>query len=124
MSTVKGRTDINAPVDKVFDYIAAPVNLLKVWPSLVEVHDAVTLPNGGHTFHFVYKMADVRFEGISEVTEVEAGRHIVSHTKGGIESTGRWDFEPHDGEPGSRSKATTRFPSRWSDNWRNPTLSA
>jgi hypothetical protein len=46
---------------------------------------------------FVYKMAGVRLEGSSEDMEFEAGRRIFSHMQGGVESTVRWDFEPHDG---------------------------
>ncbi len=73
-----------------FHYIATPVNLLEVHPSLVDVCDMVTLPNGGQAMHVVNKMAGVRLKGSSEDVEFEAGRRIVSHTKGGVESVMRW----------------------------------
>jgi hypothetical protein len=57
--------------------------------------------------YFVYKMAGVRLEGSNEDVEFEAGRRIVSHTKGGVESVVRWDFEPHDG--GTRLTFQTEY---------------
>jgi uncharacterized membrane protein len=95
----KGETTItiNAPVDKVFGYVNEPTNLPEIWPSMVEVKDVQRLPNGGNSFGWVYKMAGVRFEGISEDTEYVPNQRVVSKTKGGIESAFTWTFQPEDG---------------------------
>lgn len=97
MAKVVKSITINAPVEKVFSYINVPTNLLEIWPSMVGVKDVQRLPNGGNRFRWVYKMAGVQFEGTSEDTEVIANERVVSKTKGGIESTITWMFQPEDG---------------------------
>jgi len=94
--TVKSIT-INAPVEKVFDYISEPTNLPEIWPSLVEVKDVQKLPSGGTRNRWVYKMAGIRLEGTSEETEYVPNQRIVSKTKGGVESTQTWMFQPEAG---------------------------
>jgi len=93
MAKVERSITINAPVEKVFSYIK-PENLPEFWPSLVEVKDVQELPNGGHSNRWVYKMAGMRFEGTSEDVEVVPNERVVSKTKGGIESTQTWIFQP------------------------------
>jgi uncharacterized protein YndB with AHSA1/START domain len=97
MATVKKSITINASPEKVFDYFIVPSNLLEVWPSMIEVKDVQPLPNGGNKFRWVYKMAGMRFEGISENTEVIPNRRVVSKTEGGIESELTWEFQPDNG---------------------------
>ncbi len=91
--TVKS-INIKAPVEKVFDYIIEPTNLPEIWPSLVEVKDVQKLPSGGTRNRWVYKMAGIRLEGTSEETECVPNQRIVSKTKGGVESTQTWMFQP------------------------------
>jgi len=97
MAKVEKTITINAPVEKVFDYIDQPTNLPEIWPSLMEIKDVQTLPNGGHTDRWVYKMAGMRFEGTTEGIEHVTNQRIVSKTKGGVESTQTWVFQPEDG---------------------------
>ena len=99
-----------------FHYIATPVNLLEVHPSLVDVCDMVTLPNGGQAMHVVNKMAGVRLKGSSEDVEFEAGRRIVSHTKGGSRARCAGNSSRMVGSIGSRSRPITRRPFRRSVN--------
>jgi uncharacterized membrane protein len=94
MATVKKSLTINVPADMIFGYIHNPTNLLEVWPSFVEAKDVQSLPNGGHSFRWTYKMAGMRFEGATEDTEVVANQRIVSKSKGGIDSTITWTFQP------------------------------
>ncbi len=63
MATITKSIVIEAPVTKVFSYLDEPVNLPEIWPSMVEVDDVATLPTGGYRFHWIYKMAGMRFEG-------------------------------------------------------------
>jgi len=94
MAKVEKTITINAPVEKVFGYVNEPTNLPEIWPSMVEAKDVQRLPNGGNSFGWVYKMAGMRFEGTSEDTEVVANQRVVSKSKGGIESTITWTFQP------------------------------
>jgi uncharacterized protein YndB with AHSA1/START domain len=89
---------INAPVEKVFSYLQDnPINLLEIWPNMVEIEDVQQLPQGGTSFRWAYKMAGIRFKGTSEDIEYIANQRVVSKTKGGIETTYTWTFQPKDG---------------------------
>ena len=97
MATVKKSITINAPVEKVFEYINDPAKLPEIWPSMVDAKDIQPLPNGGNKFRWVYKMAGMHFEGISEDVEVVPNQKVVSKTEGGLESTITWGFQPEGG---------------------------
>ncbi len=97
MTKVEKTIRINAPVEKIFNYISDPTNLPEFWPSLVETSNVKTLPNGGHSNRWVYKMAGMRFEGTSEDVECVQNQRLVSKTKGGVESTQTWAFHPETG---------------------------
>jgi len=89
--------NINAPAAKIFEYVNVPTNLPEIWPSMLEAKDVEPLPNGGNSFHWVYKMAGMRSKGTSANTVVVANERSVSETKGGIESRIVWMFEPEGG---------------------------
>ena len=98
MVKIEKTITINAPVEKVFGYLDEPMNQLEIWPSLVEVKDVQRLPSGiGSSFRWVYKMAGMRFEGTSEITEYIPNQRMVTKTKGGIESTHITTFQPEAG---------------------------
>ena len=97
MAKLEKRIVINAPPEKIFEYINAPTNLPEVWPSMIEAKDVQPLDNGGNRFRWVYKMAGMRFEGTSEDVECVANERVISETKGGIESTIVWTFQPQAG---------------------------
>ena len=85
---------INAPIKKIFDYISEPTNQPEIWPSLMEIKDVQRLPDGKTKSRWVYKMAGIRLEGTSEGVESVANQRIVNKTKGGVESTQTWTFQP------------------------------
>ena len=89
---------INAPVEKVFSYLQDdPTNLLQIWPGLVEVENVQHLPKGGTSFRWAYRMLGIRLKGTSEDIEYVANQRVVTKTKGGIEATYTWTFQPEDG---------------------------
>lgn len=94
MATVNKSIPISAPVEKVFEYINTPTNLPEIWPSMIDAKDIQRLPNGGNKFRWVYKMAGMRFEGISEDIDVVPHQQVVSKTEGGLESTVTWALQP------------------------------
>jgi uncharacterized membrane protein len=104
MATVNKSITINAPIEKVFKYTAEPSNLLEIWPSMVEIKNIQPLPNGGTRGRFVYKMAGMRFEGISEDTEFIPNQRIVSKTEEPIESEQIWEYQSE----GEATKVTFR----------------
>jgi uncharacterized protein YndB with AHSA1/START domain len=107
MATVKKSIKIDAPVEKVFEYATKPEILLEIWPSMVEVKNIKELPNGGHSFDWVYKMAGMRLNGSSEDIEVVPNERTVSLSTGGIESTITWEYQPVDG--GTKLTNTTEY---------------
>jgi uncharacterized membrane protein len=90
MAKIDTEVWINAPIDEVFSYISDPRNLPEFWPSLIEINDVQSLPNGGYSLRWIYKMAGVRFEGKAEYTQIVPNRFFVVETKGGIDSTIAW----------------------------------
>jgi len=98
MTKVERAITINAPVEKVFDYMTEASNLPEIWPSMVEVKDVKRTPEHiGTTFQWVYKMAGMRFEGSSTVIEYVANQREVTKSERGIPSTFVWTYQPEDG---------------------------
>ena len=94
MAKVSKTVTINAPAEKIYGYVGEPENMPEFWPSLMEISDVQKLPNGGNSNKWVYKMAGIRLEGTSEDTERVPNERIVSKTKGGVDSTQTWEFQP------------------------------
>ena len=104
MATVNKSITINAPIEKVFKYTTEPSNMPEIWPSLIENKDIERLPNGGNRTKFIYKMAGMRFEGISEDTEFIPNQRIVSKTEEPVENEVIWEYQSE----GEATKLTFR----------------
>ncbi len=96
MAIIGEAVTINAPVEKIFNYISTPNNLPEFWPSLVKVTDVQSLPEGGYKARYVYKMAGIHFKGTGEYTEIVPNKSLVIVTKGGISSVLTWIFRSQD----------------------------
>ncbi len=94
MEKIRKYAFIEASPAKVFGYLADPAHLPEIWPSLVEVSNVQTKPDGAHSFDWTYKMAGVKFHGHSETLEVQRDRLRLVRNASGIPSTFRWSFEP------------------------------
>ena len=92
MITITEAVTINAPVEKIFNYVSIPNNLPEFWPSLVEITDVQSLPKGGYKAQYVYKMVGISFKGTGEYTEIVPNKSLVIVTKGGISSVLTWTF--------------------------------
>ncbi|HET8724824.1 MAG TPA: SRPBCC family protein [Anaeromyxobacteraceae bacterium] len=96
MERIKRTVFIEAPPAKVFSYLMDPRNLPEIWPSMVEVSNVKTSPDGAtESNDFTYKMAGMKLEGHTRFVDVERDRRIVWKSEGGIKSTIRWTFTPH-----------------------------
>ncbi len=98
MAKIEKSIIIDAPVEKVFEFMVDPANLPEIWPSLVEVKDVKQTPEGvGSSYRWVYKMAGMRFEGETETIEYVPNQKVVVKDKGGIEATRTVTFQPENG---------------------------
>jgi uncharacterized membrane protein len=97
MAKVTKIITINAPVEKVFDYMSDPNHMLEFWPSLIEVKDVRPSSVGGKNFAWVYKMAGIRFHGASEAIEYVANQRMVVKSTKGINTRFVWTYELQNG---------------------------
>ena len=96
MPKIERSVTINAPVKKIFDYIADPKLQVEWLPGMIEVKDIKQTEQGvGSTYKFAYKVAGMRFEGEDIVEEYIPNKKMVTRSKGGIESSWTWNFEPY-----------------------------
>ena len=112
MAKVVRSVTINAPVEKVFNYLTDPLNLLEIWPSLVEVSEVQQTPEGvGSTYRWVYKLAGIRFEGKAEFVEYVANKRVVTKaTGGGMEATHTSTYEDANGSTKFTSESVYTIP--------------
>jgi len=87
MEKIRKSITIESAPSKVFDYLTEPAHYLEVWPSMVEVSNPKTSPDGALSFDWTYKMAGMRFHGRSETVEVERPRFRKVRNASGIPST-------------------------------------
>lgn len=95
--TVERSLHINAPLKRVFDYIADATNLPKVWAGMLEIRDINKQPSGGRRFNWACRMQGVRFEGEAESVAYAPLERITDHYRGGINRTIDWSFQPENG---------------------------
>ena len=96
MAKVERSITINAPVEKVFNYIEDPMNNPEWVPSIMEITDVSGSGVGKH-HRWTYKMAGVLLKGETTFTEHIPNERIVSQSKGGVTSTWILNFKTHDG---------------------------
>ena len=97
MLKIEKTTVVKAPAEHVFEFLADPKNLLQIWPNMMEVTELKSLPKGGYTFKFGYKMAGSHFSGHSECIEYKPTTLLV-YKNTGIDSTITWKLQPEKGE--------------------------
>jgi carbon monoxide dehydrogenase subunit G len=94
MAEIRRHIEISAPVEKVFEFMEEPKNLVEIWPSMQEVRNVKEQPEGGQTYDWTYKMAGIKFKGSSKTLEfVENERSVVVNEEG-IPSKLTWEYSP------------------------------
>jgi uncharacterized membrane protein len=96
MRKISKKIEIGASVERVFDYVTRPENLLSIWPSLVEVTNVERKNDGWHSFDWAYKMGGIRFHGKAKTVRVEPNAYIEVKNEGGIPSVFRWRYDKRD----------------------------
>lgn len=81
MATIERSIVIEAPLEKVFDYMDYPP------------HQAEMLPNGGSRSDWTYKMFGVKLEGSVEAVEYGPNEKIFFEMTGSIGGRISWTFE-------------------------------
>jgi uncharacterized membrane protein len=94
MVRIHKSVEIYAPVKRVFEYIDDPEKDPEWMTSMTEVKD-VTGTGAGKHFKWTYRMAGITLNGESTFKEEIPEKKIVVETKGGVESTWTFKFEPH-----------------------------
>jgi uncharacterized membrane protein len=97
MEKIKRIIHIDAPVNKVFEFIDEPENLPEIWPSMIKVDNVERSATKGRNYDWQYKMAGMPFNGHSETTEYVPNEHAVVETKEGIRSKFVWDYHAENG---------------------------
>jgi uncharacterized protein YndB with AHSA1/START domain len=110
MAKVVRNTTIHAPAETVFEYLQDKTHFPEVWPSMIEVSDIRDLPSGGKHFHWVYKMAGLRFEGDTDENECIPNKKLVGYNEKGIESTVTWLLNEHEGDTELTFEAEYKVP--------------
>ena len=93
MAKITKSITINAPIEKVFNYVSDSRNLPEIWPSLQEIRNFQRLRDGRITDSWTYKMAGIRLKGTTTTQYVE-NVEVISRTKGGVKSIQIWTFKP------------------------------
>ncbi len=86
--------DIQAPVDRVYEFMTTPTNLPSVWPNMLSVGNVQRNVDGANSFDWTYKMAGMHLHGHSRPLDVKRNELIVTRNDEGVPSTFRWIFQP------------------------------
>lgn len=99
MSKVSRSVKINAPVNKVFDYVTNPENWTKYVTSLVNVRNVSSkVIEAGTTFEWVYRMLGVNFSGKGRVIEYEKDKMFALSMEGAFPVRETYRFEDEAGD--------------------------
>ena len=96
MPMIRKSITINAPVEKVFEYISNPENMLEWWPNVTAIRD-VTRHGEKQMWTWDYKMMGLHFTGTAKVTCSRLNYERRVESKGGMEAEWYWGFSPVDG---------------------------
>lgn len=94
MSTVSRKIMINAPIEKVFQFVTSPDNWTKYVTSLVDVRD-VSSPGveKGTTFVWQYRMLGMNFGGKGTIIENVKSSKFGMKMEGGFPITENYTFQ-------------------------------
>lgn len=106
MQTITSDVLVNAPAERVFNFLVDPHNLSDIWPGIVEVKTVKKAKNNdGFKFNWDYRMAGVEFEGKCETIEYTPSERIVLKSTKGLDSTITWNLKP----VGQQTQVTLTF---------------
>jgi carbon monoxide dehydrogenase subunit G len=117
MAVLERTITINAPVEKVFNFLIKPESWKEIYPKITEIRDIQSLPNGGYRFSYRFNMfAGMRCEVDTENTDVVTNQLIGYKNTCGIkgkksvELNETISFSPEDGKTKLTYKAEYKVP--------------
>ena len=97
MENLERTAHIDAPVQRVFDYLNDPHHLQAIWPQTVNIESVEMLYGGRFTFCWIRKIFDVHFEGRGECSHSLSKDAVMYKITGGLECVIKWLLLPVDG---------------------------
>ena len=96
MENLERTAHIDAPVQRVFDYLNDPHHLETIWPQTVNIVSVEMLYGGRFTFEWIRKIFDVHFEGRGECSHSLPKDAVTYKITGGLECVIKWLLMPVD----------------------------
>jgi carbon monoxide dehydrogenase subunit G len=84
MYTASHRVQVDAPIERILEFLDEPRNHVKMTPGLLSIETTAD-DDGGWEGHYVYKLAGVRLEGTVRAVEREHPSHLVHELSGAID---------------------------------------
>lgn len=113
MAHITRSININAPLSKVFDYVANPENWTRYVTSLLSVKNISSkVPDSGTTFEWVYRMLGVNFSGKGSIVEYEKNRRFVLRMEGSFPIKETYLFEDAKGNTNLTFEIDYEMPGR------------
>ena len=95
MAHIHKRATIDAPIEKVFDFVDDPERIPTYAPNVERVMDVVrTEKRVGDSFRVIYKVLGVTFDQKFKVTAYQRPNRVGNSVEGGMTGTFNWNFEP------------------------------
>lgn len=85
MYTASHRVQVDAPVERILEFLDEPRNHVKMTPGLLSIETTTADDGGGWQGRYVYKLAGVRLEGTVRKVEREAPSRLVHELSGAID---------------------------------------
>ena len=86
---------VDAPLERVWEYMDDPHNQPEISPSITDVRD-VEQDESGKSLAYTYRMAGVSVDGSMETSVYEPGERVVFDLEGPLSGTITWEFEAVD----------------------------
>ncbi len=94
MATITRSIEINAPLEKVFDFVSKPENWTRYVTSLIAVENVSDTPiKPGTTFDWTYRMLGMDFNGKGRVLEYEKNSKFKMTMEGQFPITETYLFD-------------------------------
>ena len=117
MAVLEKTTTINAPVEKVFNFLIKPETWKEIYPNITEIRNIQSLPNSGYRFSCRFNMfAGMHCEVDTENTDVAVNQRIGYKSTYGIkgkkpiELDETISFSPEDSKTKLTYKAEYKVP--------------
>jgi uncharacterized membrane protein len=107
MHKVQKSVDINAPAERIYEFLGQPANLPEIWPNLISTSKITQGVGGACDFDWLFKMAGIQIHGHAKCEEGVPGKY-VRYRNTGIPGTFVFRYSALDGH-GTRLQLTVDY---------------